>query len=94
MYHLDLVVNPLYQKWMQSRRNTIIGMHPITTQNNTIVTLQLDDEECGSERLAPYNELHRDDASSLHRDDAPTPFSVKLVFTSSLSSLPNFLNME
>jgi hypothetical protein len=45
----------------------MIGMNLITTKNNTTVTLHLDDEECGSKRLAPYGELHRDDTSSLHR---------------------------
>jgi hypothetical protein len=44
----------------------MIGVNPIATQNNTIVTFHLDDEECGSERRAPYGELHGDDASSLH----------------------------
>jgi hypothetical protein len=44
----------------------MIGANPIATQNNTIVTFHLDDEECGSERRAPYGELHGDDASSLH----------------------------
>jgi hypothetical protein len=36
-------------------------------KNNTIVTLHLDDEECGSEQLAPYGELHGDDTLGLHR---------------------------
>jgi hypothetical protein len=29
-------------------------MNPIAAKNNTIVTLHLDDEEYGSEQLAPY----------------------------------------
>jgi hypothetical protein len=72
----------------------MIGVNPIVTQNNTIVTLHLDDEEYSNEQLAPYDELHGDDASSLHRV-APPPmlFSVKLVFMSSSSSLPSFSNM-
>jgi hypothetical protein len=45
----------------------MIDMNPITAKNNTIVTLHLDDEECGSERLAPYGELHGDDTPGLHR---------------------------
>jgi hypothetical protein len=45
----------------------MIDMNPIMAKNNTIVTLHLDDEESSSERLAPYGELHKDDASSLHR---------------------------
>jgi hypothetical protein len=45
----------------------MIDMNPITAKDNTIVTLHLDDEECSSKRFAPYGELHRDDASSLHR---------------------------
>jgi hypothetical protein len=32
----------------------MIDMNPIEAKNNTIVTLHLDDEECGSKRLAPY----------------------------------------
>jgi hypothetical protein len=63
------------------------------TKNNTIVTLHIDDEECGSEQLAPYGELHEDDASGLHRI-APKPFSVRVVFMSSSSSLTSFLNTE
>jgi hypothetical protein len=41
-------------------------VNPIAARDNTIVTLYLNDEECGSERLAPYSDLHRDDASGLH----------------------------
>jgi hypothetical protein len=52
----------------------MIGMNPITVKNNTIVTLHLDDEELGSERLAPYGELHGDDTSGLHR---VAPHAVK-----------------
>jgi hypothetical protein len=61
---------------VQSRRNATIGVNPIMAKNNAIVTLHLDDEERGSERLAPYNELHGDDISSLHRV-APPPHAVK-----------------
>jgi hypothetical protein len=68
-------------------------VNPIAAKNNTIVTLHLDDEECGSKRLAPNSELHRDDTSSLHRV-APTPLSVRLVFISSSSTRPSFLKME
>jgi hypothetical protein len=57
---------------MQSRRNTTIFMNSIVAKNNTIVTLHLDDEERGSERLAPYGEIHGDDTSGLHRV-APHP---------------------
>jgi hypothetical protein len=32
---LDLIIDPLV---VQSRRNTMIGMNPITTKNNTVVT--------------------------------------------------------
>jgi hypothetical protein len=52
---------------MQSRMNASIGVNPIMAKNNAIITLHLDDEECGSERLAPQGELHGDDASGLHR---------------------------
>jgi hypothetical protein len=44
----------------------MIDVNLIVTKSNTIVTLHLNDEERGSERLAPYGELHGDDASSLH----------------------------
>jgi hypothetical protein len=59
---------------MQSRRNVAIGMNPIAAKNNTIVTLHLDDEERGSERLAPYGELHGDDTPDFHR---VAPHTVK-----------------
>jgi hypothetical protein len=52
---------------MQSRRNTAVGMNPIVAKNNTVVTLHLNDKECGSERLAPYSELHGNNTLSLHR---------------------------
>jgi hypothetical protein len=42
-------------------------MNPIAAKNNIVVTLHLDDEERGSERLAPYGELHGDDTPGLHR---------------------------
>jgi hypothetical protein len=48
VYHLDLIVDPLNQELVQSRRNTMICMNPIMTKNNTIVTLHLDDEERSS----------------------------------------------
>jgi hypothetical protein len=71
---LDLIVDPLNQELVQSRGNIAIGVNPITAKNNTIVTLHLNDEECGSERLAPYGEFNGDDASSLHR---VTPHAIK-----------------
>jgi hypothetical protein len=71
----------------------MIGMNPITAKNNTIVTLHLNNKECGSERLAPYGELYVDNTPSLHQV-APTSLSVRLVFMSSLSSLPIFLKTE
>jgi hypothetical protein len=52
---------------MQSRRNATIGVNPIVAKNNTIVTLHVDDEERGSERLAPYGELHGDDTPGFHQ---------------------------
>jgi hypothetical protein len=45
----------------------MIGINPIVPKNNTIVMLHLDNKGYGSEILAPYSELHRDNASSLHR---------------------------
>jgi hypothetical protein len=93
MHHLNLVIDPLNKKLMLIRSHTPIGMNPIMTQNNTIITLHLDNEENGSERLAPYGELHGDVAYGPHQA-APMPFSVKLVFTSSPTSLPSFLSME
>jgi hypothetical protein len=44
----------------------MIDINPIMAKNNTIVTTHLDDEEHGSEQLAPYDELHGDNASALH----------------------------
>jgi hypothetical protein len=44
----------------------MIGVNLVTTKNNTVVILHLDDEECDSEQLASYGELHGDGASSLH----------------------------
>jgi hypothetical protein len=93
MNYLNLIIDPLNQELVQSRGNTMIGVNPIMTKNNTIVTLHLDDEECGSKRLAPYGELHGYDALGFHQV-APTPLSDRLVFTSSSSSLPSFLKME
>jgi hypothetical protein len=54
----------------------MIGVHPIIAKNNTIVILHLNDEECGSERLAPYGELQGDDTPGLHRV-APPPHAIK-----------------
>jgi hypothetical protein len=93
VHYLNLVVDPLNQKLVQNRMNVTIGVNPITTKNNTIVILHLDDEERSSEQLAPYSKLHGDDASGRHRV-APTPFTVGLVFMSLSSSLPSFLNTE
>jgi hypothetical protein len=59
---------------MQSRSNATIGVNPIVTKNNTIVTLHLDDEERGSKRLAPYGELHGNDTPVFHR---VVPHAVK-----------------
>jgi hypothetical protein len=76
----------------------MIGMNPIAAKNNTIVTLHLDEQERGSERLAPYGELHGDGTPGFHRvappPTAPTSLSVGLVFMSSSSSLPSFLKMK
>jgi hypothetical protein len=66
---------------MQSRRNSAVGVNPITAKNKAIVTFHLDNKEHSSEQLAPHGELHEDDASGLHRV-APTPLSARLVFTS------------
>jgi hypothetical protein len=41
-------------------------MNLITTKNNTVVTLHLDDKERGRKQLAPYNELHGDNTLGLH----------------------------
>jgi hypothetical protein len=59
---------------VQTRRNTAVGVNPITAKNNTVVTLLLDDEERSGKRLAPYGELYGDDISSLHR---VAPHAVK-----------------
>jgi hypothetical protein len=95
MYHINLIVDPLDKQLMQSRRNAMVGVNPITGKNNTIVTLHLDDEKCGSERLAPYGELHGDDTPGFHRvAPPPTLLSVRLVFMSLSFSIPSFLKME
>jgi hypothetical protein len=52
---------------VQSRRNAAVGVNPIAAKNNTVITLHLDDEERGGERLPPYGELHGDDTPDLHR---------------------------
>jgi hypothetical protein len=78
---------------MQSRRNATIDVNPIVIKNNTIVSLHIDDEECSSEQLAPYGQLHGDDTLGFHWV-APMSLSVRFVFTSSSSSLPSFLKME
>jgi hypothetical protein len=62
----NLIVDPLNQELVQSRGNATIGMNPIATKNNTIVTLHLDDEECDSKKLALNGELYGDDTSSHH----------------------------
>jgi hypothetical protein len=49
MYHLDLIIDLVNQELVKSGTKTMIGMNLIVTQNNTIVTLHLDDEEHGSE---------------------------------------------
>jgi hypothetical protein len=41
-------------------------MNPIADTNNAIVTLHLNNEECGSELFPPHGKLHGDDASGLH----------------------------
>jgi hypothetical protein len=64
-------------------------MNPIAAKNNTIVTLHLDDEECDSERLAPYSELHGDGTPGFHR---VVPNAVKrLVGLHELIILPSKL---
>jgi hypothetical protein len=60
----------------------MIDVNLIVANNNTIVTLHLNDEERDSERLAFYSELHGDDALGFHRV-APMLLSIRLVFTSS-----------
>jgi hypothetical protein len=71
----------------------MIGVNPIAAKNNAIVSLHLDDKEHGSERLAPYGELHGDDTLGFHQV-VPMLLSIRLVFMSSSSSLPSFLKME
>jgi hypothetical protein len=64
---LNLIIDTLNQELVQSRGNTMIDVNPIAAKNNTIVTLHLNDKECGSKRFTPNGELHGDDSSSLHR---------------------------
>jgi hypothetical protein len=77
---------------MQSRRNAAVGMNPITAKNKTIVTLHLDDEECGSKRVAPYGELHGNDTPSLHRV-ALHAVKCKISLHELIVPLPSFLKM-
>jgi hypothetical protein len=49
MNYLDLIVDPLNQELVQSRGNAMIGMNPISSKNNIIVTSHLNDEECDRE---------------------------------------------
>jgi hypothetical protein len=74
MNYLNLIVDPLNQELVQSRGNATIVIYPIMAKNNTIATLHLNDKECDSKRLAPNDELHGDDTSSLHR---VAPHAVK-----------------
>jgi hypothetical protein len=69
-------------------------MNPITTKDETEVTLCLSDEECRNQRLAPNGELHRDDAFSSHWLVSPTPLTVMLVLINLSSEPPGFLNKE
>jgi hypothetical protein len=46
---------------MQGKGHTTIGMNPTTIQNNTIVTLYIDDEESSWQRLVSHGKLHRKD---------------------------------
>jgi hypothetical protein len=52
----------------------VVDVNLITIKNNTIVTLHLDNKECGSEQLAPYGELYEDDTPGLYR---VVPHAVK-----------------
>jgi hypothetical protein len=36
----------------------MVDMNPIPPQDDAIVTLHLDDEECGSQNIAPHGQLH------------------------------------
>jgi hypothetical protein len=67
-------------------------MNPIVANNNTIVTLHLDDEECGSEQFAPHGELHGDDTSGLHRV-APHVVKHRVGVTPSFKAKPNTHSM-
>jgi hypothetical protein len=55
MNYLDLVIDPLNQQLVKSRGNVMIGMNLIAAKNNTMVTLHLNNEECGRKKLAPYS---------------------------------------
>jgi hypothetical protein len=71
----------------------MIGMNPITTKNNTIVSLHLDDKECSSKRLAPNGEFHGDDTSSLHRV-APDAVKHQVGLHNLITPRPSFLKTE
>jgi hypothetical protein len=94
MHYLNLVVDPLNQELMQSRRNAAVGVNPIMTKNDAIVTLHLNDEEWGSEWFAPprWAPWRWHLWPPLGCPPPPTPLSIRLVFMSSSSSRPSFLN--
>ena len=58
MHHFNLIADPLNKKLMQGRRNTLIGMNPITLKYQTEVTLHLGDEEDCGKCLASNGQLH------------------------------------
>jgi hypothetical protein len=91
--YLNLVINSLNQEVVQCRGNAMTGVNSITAKNNTIITLHVDDEKCGSKRLAPT--VSSMEMTPLASIELPTtPLSVWLVFISSSSSRPSFLKME
>src|SRR6185312_3712695 len=58
MDNLNLIADPLNNKLMQGRRNTLICMNPIPPKNQIVVTLHFRDEESCSKLLTSNGELH------------------------------------
>jgi hypothetical protein len=87
--YLDLIIDPLNQEWVQSRGNATIGVNPTVARNNTIVILHLDEKNVVARDLLPMMSS-METTPLAYIESPPTPLSVRLLFTSSSSSLPNF----
>jgi hypothetical protein len=57
-HNILAIASPLDKELMQGRRYAMVGLNSILPQDNAIVSLHLGDEECGSQSLAPHDQLH------------------------------------